>query len=427
MPEINYAEVLTGQLKTLTEQLSKDRAERATADEARKKEIDAALAATTAELAEIKKRIHVVDAGKIPGLEYGPKGEKGKLSWARTIQICAEPRRMDMPGYEIEKEAFEIMRHTAINAGTGAAGGFLVPTTMMDGIIPELRERSIARQLGATVMSGMSPGNYVLAKSKGGITAEHLNTEEEATGTESVATFDQITLTPRPIAAFVPLTRQMMTQSNESMESWVRREIAIQIALLQDKSFFVGTGALGAPRGIANHPSLQFETWTTNANASDTWNHLVQMILKSREKFALGLSGLGWAAAPKVLFALARLKDTTNRPLFQSLTEGSAATAGAPVSVMRYPVLDSAQLSTGNKDAERLLFGPFGDGVIGEWGTLELLMSEQTETNFRKGRATVRGIAEYDCNFFHGDAFVHAGSDAATPNVDTDSGAFLIA
>lgn len=409
MPELDYGEILSGQIRELGENIAKEKAERATADAAKQKALDSTLAAQSVEIAELKKRLEKYEAAKIPGLEYGSKGEKDKLSWARVIQICAEPRRLMQPGYEVEREAYEIMQKTAINAATGAGGGFLVPTTMMEAIVPELRERSIARQLGATVISGLAPGAHQWAKSKGGITAEHLNTEEEASGTESVATFDTITLTPRPIAAFVPLTRQMMTQTSAGLEAWVRREIATQIALLQDKSFFVGTGTQGAPLGLANTTGVQsFASLWTYTNSGTLWGDLVQMVLLSREKFALGLSGLGWAMSPRVYYALAKLRDGQNRPVFQSLTDGTYAKSNVPPAVAGYPAFDSDQLKTGTNSAERIIFGPFGDGFIGEWGTLELAMSDQTETNFRKGRATVRGIAEYDAGFFHAPAFVQS-------------------
>ncbi len=416
------AKELGEQMKTLlTAEFSTLKAERATADESRKKEIDGSLASLATRLDGIEKRLVAENKASIPGLEYGRQAEKGKLSWARVMQICADPERMHKPGYETEKEAYEIQQKTAMNVGTGAAGGFLVPTTMMAGILPELRERSVARQLGATIMSGLSPGNYQLVKSKGGITAEHLNTENEDSGTESVATFDLLNLTPRPIASFVPLTYQMMTQSAESIEAWVRNEIATQIALLQDKSFFVGTGASGAPRGIFNHPSIQFVDCQSTAvdTTAEVWAALVSFVLKTRKKFALNLGGLGWVAAPDVLYHLAKVKDTTGRPVFDTLSTAAFSATQAPASVMRYPIVDSAQIQTGTATAERLMFGPWSAGVIAEWGSLRLAMSDQTETNFRKGRATVRGIAEYDCGFFYPDAFVHAGSDAATPNYNT--------
>ena len=405
MAEVNYGELIATQLKELGEQFTKLKNERAVADEAAKAALDARLAKLDARIDALAEQKRTQEAMGIPGLEYGSKAEKGKLSWARVIQICAEPHRLNAPGYEIEREAYQIM--TAINAATGSGGGFLVPSTMMAGIVPELRERSIARQLGATVLSGLAAGAHQWAKSKGGITAEHLNTEEEVSGTETVPTFDQITLTPRPIAAFVPLTRQMMTQANESVEAWVRGEIATQIALLQDKSFFVGTGTQGAPRGISNHPDIQtFSGAWTYTNSGTLWGDLVQMVLLSREKFTLGLSGLGWAMAPRVFYALAKLRDLQGRPVFQSLTDGTFARTNVPGAVAGYAALDSDQIKTGTTTAERLIFGPYGDGVIGEWGSLELAMSDQTETNFRKARATVRGIAEYDVGFFHASGFV---------------------
>ena len=338
--------------------------------------------------------------------------------------MCVCPSLLDSKEYGLEREIQDQMQKTAINAGTGAAGGFLVPTQMMDELKPQLRERSIARQIGVQVMDNVSPGQHVWVKSKGGITAVHIDTENEETGAESVATFDQITVTPKGMAAFVPLTRQMMTQSSKDMETWVRGEIAKQIALLEDQSVFIGSGATGVPRGVLRNPSLQFVTFAgldfVGADQTAT-NALIDMILTARNKFALGLSGLGWVCAPAVLYHLMKMKDGNGRPLFQSLLEGNASNLATPSTLLRHPILDSDQIKTGTASAERLAFGPWGEVILPRWGTLSLGLGDQTETNWRKVRATVRGVQEYDVGVFYPDAFVHAGSDAATPNYPSNA------
>lgn len=418
MAEINYGELLTGQIKALGEQISTDKAERATADEKRKKEIDEMLAAHTAQLAELKKHQEAKERAALPGLEYGAKGEADKPTWTRLLQIVAEPSRLKQKEYGAEREMIEQVQKVAINAGTGASGGFLVPTTMRQGIIPELRERSIARMLGATVLSGLTPGAHQWAKSKGGITAVHLNTEGEESGTESVPTFDLITTQPRTSAIFVPMTRGMMTQSAEAIEPWVRGEVAKLLALFQDKQFFVGTGAQGAPRGIFNHPSVGTFVFT-EGSLSGVWGSLVDAVLDVRNAQATDLDGLGWACAPAARFWLAKIVDLNGRPLFDSLMNGDASKTGIPRNVMSYPLYDSAQIANSNAATENFMFGPWSQGVIAEWSTLELVLNTESDTNFLKARGTIRGIFDYDVAFFQPAAFTKADAFAANGAVPT--------
>jgi HK97 family phage major capsid protein len=417
MPEINYGELIAGEIKSLADKIASDKAERATADESRKKEIDSTLAKLDNQLSEFKSQLAANQKHAITGIEYGAKGEKDKPTWTRLLQAVAEPQRLNHKDYGPEKEAIDYARKTAINAGTGASGGFLVPTSLMAGIVPELRERSVARQLGATVLSGLTPGAHQFAKSRGGITAVHINTEEEQSGTESVPTFDQITLSPRTAAAFVPMTRGMMNQSAEALEPWVRGEISKQIALLQDKQFFVGTGTAGAPRGVLNHPSVgTFDFVETSI--SSVWKSLVDAVEDVRNAFALDLDGLGWVCEPAARFWLARLTDTTGRPMFDALLNASASNSTVPKSILGYRIEDTAQVSASDSANRVMAFGPWSSGLIGEWGTLELVLNTESDTNFLKARGTVRGLFDYDAGVLQAAAFTKASgfnSAAAIP------------
>lgn len=422
MSELNGVQLVLDKITALDTRFSELKAERETfaADKAA---IDKQLGEFKAEIAKLKESAAHGQRLSLPGFESAKQGEQGRFSYARMLFACMNPSLLDEKEYGYERDVYIEMRkrldglpleyRTAINAASGAGGAFLIPTQAHEEMIPQLRERSIARQIGATVLDGLTPGNHTWAKSRGGVVAEHLNTEEEADGTETVPTFDQIQLTPRPIAAFVPLTFGMQTQAPATLESWVRNEIATQIGLLEDQSFFVGSGALGAPRGVCNHPQIQTGTTLTLTDAGTLWAGLVKMILASRTKFALGLSGLGWAAAPRVLFGLMGVVDGNKRPAFESLTAGNMANTTVPGRLAGYPIVDSAQISTADNDNERLVFGPWGDALLAHWGTMAFAMSDQTEKNFRKARVTVRGIMQYDVGVFHGDAFVQL------TNVDT--------
>lgn len=418
MPEINGSELILAELKKQDEKFDAFKAERLTADEASKKEIDAKLAAIEARQSELAAGQKASAQLALPGLAYGAKGEKDLPTWTRLLQLVAEPeRRKNTKLYGPELEMIEQVQKTAINAGTGASGGFLVPTVMHAGIIPELRERSIARQAGATVISNLSGGAHQWARSKGGITAMHINTEGEESITEAVPTFDQITTQPRTAATIVPMTRGMMTQSAEAIEPWVRGEIAKVIALFQDKQFFVGTGASGAPRGIFNHPNVGSFTFA-EATIKEVWGSLIDAVLDVRNAQATDLDGLAWVTEPAARFWLARILDLQGRPLFDSLMNGDLSKTGIPRQVMSYPLFDSAQLDSGDAANGNFIFGPWSSGVIAEWSTLELALNTESDTNFAKARGSIRGLFDYDCAFFQPQAFTKASgfnSGAAVP------------
>lgn len=417
MPEINYGELLAADIKSLGDKIASDKAERATADESRKKEIDASLAKLDARLTELQSQLATREKHAITGLEYGTKGEKGKLSWCRLLQVCAEPRLLHQPGFEVEKEAYEIQQKTAMNTGTGSSGGFLVPTAMRTAIIPELEQESLARRLGVTVLSGLPPGNFTLPKSKGGIAAMHINTAGEQTGTETVDEFDEIRFSPRTLIAAVPMTRDMIKHAVAGNETWVRQRIVRKIASKQDQAYFVGTGASAETRGIAaNSQVMTSVSWSgvDYAGADQTaTNKLIDMVLAVREKFALGLSNLAWVMAPKVLYHLAKMKDGQGRPLFSNFIEGDATKTLTPPSLLRYPAFDTDFIKTGTAATERVMFGPWGESIIAEWDGMELGISDQAGNNWLQGRATVRGIMDYDVGWLYPETFIKA------ENVDT--------
>lgn len=414
--EINYGELLSAQIKGIGDQIEKDKSERATADAARKKEIDEKLAAQAVEIAGLKKELEKAQRSVIPGLEYGSKGEADKPTWTRLLQLIVEPERIKRKEYGPEKEMIDTVQKTAINAGSGTGGGFLVPTNMRAGIIPELRGKSIARRLGATVLTGLTPGAHQWAKNRGGVSAVHLNTEGEESGTDAAPTFDAIVTTPRTAALFIPMTRGIMQQSAENVESWVRGEIADIIGKFEDKQFFVGTGAGGAPRGIFNHPSVQSFTFT-ETSISAVWASLVEAVEDVVTANADEMDGIGWAVEPLARLWLARILDLQARPLFQELLKAGLA-EGLPRTLLGYGLAESTQISSGDAANRNAMLGPWASGNIAEWGGLELALNTESDTNFMKGRASVRGLMDYDCVFFQPQAFTKASgfnSGAAVP------------
>lgn len=417
MPEINFVEVLKADIKAVGDRIDAKIAERAVSEDAAKKAIDTEIAMLKTTVASLDARVKKSESFVIPGLEYGSKGEADKPTWTRLLQLVVEPGRMNQKEYGPEKEMIETVRKTAINAGSGASGGFLVPTNLRQGIIPELRGRSIARRLGATVLSGLTPGAHQWTKNRGGVSAVHLNTEGEESGVDQAPTFDAIVTTPRTAALFIPMTRGIMTQTAENVEGWVRGEIADIIGRFEDKQFFVGTGAGGAPRGIFNHPSVQTFSFVETGIAA-VWQSLIEAVEDVVTANAEELDGIGWAVEPLARLWIARILDLQGRPLFQELLRAGFA-EGLPRTLLGYILAESTQISSGDAANRNAMLGPWSMGVLAEWGSLELALNTESDTNFMKGRASVRGLMDYDAAFFQPQAFTKASGFNSGATVPT--------
>lgn len=415
MVVVDNGQLVESAIKSLDSKIDALIAERATADDARRKKIDDGLAAIEARLTGLETKKAEIERSYLPGVKIATSAtNKDAFSWARALKLAASPSLRHIKEYGYEVECFAAMQkkfdgmepefRAAINAGTDQAGGFLIPHEAMDVILPLLEATSIADQLGITNLQGLV-GTLSWPKDGGGIDVNYIDTEAEATGAETVNTFSNITMTPRVLAGFVPLTHSMITQPALSLESWVRTRLATRLALFMDNKIFLGTGADKQPLGILNTPGINTVTWSSVqfgavATLQNITKFLRQNVLELGKDNALnGATKLGWAMSPNSRFALSETKDTQGNPIFTTVDQ--AATG----SLLGYPLRDTQQLASGSTAAERLIFGDWAKVMHGHWGTMALASSSETETNFRQLRTTVRIVMAHDVAITHAEAF----------------------
>lgn len=357
------------------------------------------------------------------GVQTTKTGEKGKFSMGRFFKIVAGVVKKDDPVYGYEREVCKAMEDkyddlpleikAAINAATDSGGAFLIPQEVQDSIVPELEAQEIAMQLGVTVLNGLV-GNVSWVVDSGGISAVYVNTEEEETGAESVPVYNMFELRPHVLAAFVPLTHIMLTQSAIALDQWVSSRMAKKIALREDKSIFLGDSASSEPRGILNFAGIGTVDWS-DVNTAPEWSGTGQLVtshlLDHYKELALanvtfssapGLTRIGWACEPEVAFAIAKTKDEDGRNIFiEDIGGGMIST------LMGRPFQFSTQLTNAVTTEQRLLCGDFSECILGRWGTLAFAASDETETNFRKLRRTIRAVMAHDVALTHPAAFIN--------------------
>lgn len=258
-----------------------------------------------------------------------------------------------------------------LNVGTATAGGNLVQTMLDAGsFIDLLRNASALDQAGATVLTGLT-GNVAIPRQSGAATAYWV--AESGAPTESQQTVDQVSLTPKTVAAYTDYSRRLMIQSSIDVENMVRGDLARVLALKIDLAGLYGTGSNSEPLGLKLTTGIGTEDFAADA---PTFAEVVA--LESDVATANALLG-----SPVYLMNAAmrgNLKTTKKD-------------AGSGIFIMEGNEVNGYRGVLSNQVAANdLWFGNFADLIIGYFSGLDLMVDPYTHST----SGTVRVVAMQD-------------------------------
>ena len=333
----------------------------------------------------------------------GLEDEKQSFSFLRAINAI---RSGNWGGAGFEKEIFDNTRMRAMSAGTDSAGGYIVPTVFVNELIEMLRAESVVNALGATVLSGLTGSPVEIPKQTGGATAYWV--AENADITASDLTLGQVSLTPKAVAAIVKLSNRLLNLSNPSAEAMVRRDVAQALALAIDLAALRGTGSGSQPIGIANTSGINTVAIGTNGG-NFTFDYAADMVDElAKDNAAKGK--LGFAMHPTIAKKLKKTRipqysgDTGGEWIMLPMSDSNLADAlgyGFKLTT-QIPV----NLTKGSSsDCSEVYFGNWQELLIGEWGGLEIMASNETSDAFQKNQTWVRVIQEVDIAVRHAESF----------------------
>ena len=296
--------------------------------------------------------------------------------------------------------------------GAAGTGGNLVATNLLaSSFIDVLRNNALIMQMGPTMLSGLV-GNVAIPRATAA-TNTYWVTEASAI-TESEATFDQVTLSPKQIGARSQYSRLALQQTTPDIEQIVRNDLARVMALGIDKACISGTGSSGQPTGILNTSGIGSVAMGTNGaaftdSASGSTSGLDQLIaLEGKLDVANALNGnLYYLTNAKVVQALKKLKTAYGEYLWTAMD--GVTTNGTPGGVNGYTVMRSNQVpSTLTKgtgtNLSALIFGDFSQLVIGMWGALEILPNPYG-SGYTAGSVDIRAMQTVDVAVRHAESF----------------------
>lgn len=289
------------------------------------------------------------------------EGVKGAFSYTRAI---AGALNGNLDG--LEKEMHQEGEKELTRMGKSALGNLVVPnmilqkrtavsensTAGVDVISFEqaLQARSIARELGVQFINLVADGKVVI-QNPTTVTWEG-ETDAYADGGQALTT---ASITPKRLASYVLLSKQLINQHNISVENAFIADIAAAVAAKLDYSLFNDDGFTEhAGNGV---------TAKANASVSSLMGALVEQLMMSNSD----RGSLGFAASAGLY---AEIAAATQISAVTPLLQGGNAYG--------YPVKFTSQINDNASAQELVYFGNWSDYVIGQWGGLDILVDPYT-------------------------------------------------
>lgn len=325
---------------------------------------------------------------------------ESRVSVLRIVQAAVEGRALD--GAEAEYNAeiarrngkpvegvYMPMRAIEKRVNTAASDPELIGTDLRgDQYIGALRNNLLARRLGVRVLSGLR-GNVSIPR-HGTSTVTGWVADNSAL-TPSDMTFGNVGLTPKHVGGLSEMSRQLIQQSDPSIEQLLRDDLSFNIAQAIDSALIVGGGA--------NEPDGVIATLgTANGTlAGPTWAQVLAIIEQVETANAIGSHN--WLMNPA---AKATLRNT--------LKVSGDAGAGFLMQggqLGDYPAFTTNQVPS-DSGGNSVIFGNWNEVLLGVWDELQIVVNPYAESAYTKGNVLIRAMATCDIAIRHEEAFVWA-------------------
>ncbi len=334
----------------------------------------------------------------------GTPVDKSQADLESNVSLL-EVLRAGMEGRSLTGAAAEYSKETERRTGRKADGMF-IPMSLLekrvvtassagqiigtdhraDQFIEPFRNKLLARQLGARVLTGLS-GNVDIPAYGSGVSSGWV--ADNGALTPSGMTFGSKTMTPKHVGALAEMSRQLIQQSSPGIEQLLRDDMAFALAAAIDTAMIKG-GGTNEPTGILATAGIQ----TASLSTLNYANLLAMLKLAEMSNSESG----AWLTSPQVM---AKLRGTLK-----------SATAGAQYLVeggrmVDLPVSSTKQVPL-NTTTGQLILGDFSQVMLGIWSELDILVNPYDSTAYARGGVMVRAMATADIVIRHPEAFVVA-------------------
>jgi HK97 family phage major capsid protein len=279
---------------------------------------------------------------------------------------------------------------TSTASGTAKAGNLVATDLLAASFIDVLRNKMVLNTLGAQFLTGLN-GNVAIPRKTSASSAYWVAENSAPTESTNAPAFDQVTMSPKTLGAYVDISRRLMLQSSLDIENLVRNDLATSIAVAMDGAAVAGSGS-NKPTGVLNTSGIGSVTLGTNG-AAPTWAMVVNLVKEVETDNAL----TGSAAFLTNGQVKAKLSTTSRQ---SSGVEGNFILGPDMANLYGYPIYVSQQVPSNltkgsGSSLSAMLFGVWSDLLIGQWSGIDILVDQYSGSN----AGTVRVVAFHDCDF----------------------------
>lgn len=289
----------------------------------------------------------------------------------------------------------------------GGPGSNLIATDVANTVIDRLRERSVVRKMGATVLGGLT-GNVSLPRLKASATAFWVAENQALTVSDPQT--DAVTMSPKHCGGLVEISRQMLLQTSPDVTVMIENDLAQLLSTALDQVALVG-GGTNQPSGIlASGSGVTIVAGGTNG-AALSWPNIVALIASVDQSNAL-TGSLGFVTNAKAVKSMMQVTRTTTDTASNFLVSD-------PATLASYPMMSTQNIpATGTKGSgsnlSAIIFGDWSQLLIGFWSELDLLLNPYDSIAYPKGNVLVRAMMTCDVAIKHPLAFA-AITDVVAP------------
>ncbi len=311
-----------------------------------------------------------------------------EASRAVTQLKGGEPRSFYVP--------FDVLyERRDLTAGTATDGLELVATNLLAAsFIDVLRNAAVVQRAGATLLTGLV-GNIAIPRKTAGSAAAWV--AENTAPSETMPQFDQVTMSPNTLAAFVYYSRKLLKQGTPDVENLVRLDIAMAFATEVDRAVLHGSGAGAEPQGIEGYSGVAVVPCGDPDGGAPTWPVVVNLETEvAQDNAAMGR--LAYITNAKVR---GKLKQTDK-------FSGSGNPVWEGTEVNGYPGLVTnnarSDLTKGvGTNLSAIFFGDWASVFIGQWGGLDMLVNPYASAG--AGTIRIEAYQETDIELRHPESF----------------------
>jgi HK97 family phage major capsid protein len=334
-------------------------------------QVDAALGLSDKEIRSysLTKAIREYASGKsLSGLE-------AEANVAEARRLGRDPQGFYVP-FEVLAASGEKRSDNAVTPS--ADGGYLVQTSVdRANMVSLLRNQTHVLGLGARVLTGLRD-DVTIPRHTDGVTAYWVSETGDITATKSQ--FGQIAMKPRRLGATTAYTKQLLAQGSPDIDAFVREDILAKFAVEIDRAAINGSGA-NEPLGILNLASGDRATGVT-FGAAPTWAKVVSFETNVETANALGLPGgaYGYLTTPGVRGAWKTKPKESGQATY--IWENGDMVNGYMAR------------STNQVPSNKVIFGQFGQVVIGEWAGTDIVIDPYTLATTGQVKVTIQKLMD---------------------------------